>query len=108
MPVGRLWRVFVGRWETASWPLDESEPGDVALIARYCRWLNFGAVDLLIAESRVVTLLKDKAVGRALSAVAWALLEHGAIPGHRVEELVAEADIDAAVVRRALLPLGEV
>ena len=98
--------VFVRCWEAARWPLDESDPGDVGLVARYCRWLCYDVVDLLMAESHVASLLKDKAVGRALSAVGWALLEHGAIPGQRVEKLVADADIDPAVVSRALFPVG--
>ncbi len=98
--------VFVGRWESARWPLDENEPGDVGLVARYCRLLDYDAADLLMAESRIEVLLRDRSVRLALSDLGSALLEHGAIPGHRVEELVAQADVDPAVVRRALLPLG--
>ena len=97
--------VFVGCWESARWPLEESDPGDVGLVARCCRWLDYDVIDLLVAESHVEAMLRDKSVGRALSAVGRALLEHGAIPGQRVEELVAEANIDPVVVRRALSPV---
>ena len=57
--------VFVLRWEAGKWPLDESKPGDVGLVARYCRWLDFDAVDLLMAVARVKALLKDSSVGHA-------------------------------------------
>ena len=98
--------VFVGCWETARWPLDESDAGDVGLVARCCKLLSYDIVDLLMAETCVKSLLKDKSVGRALRAVGSALMEHGAITGQRVEDLVAEADIDPAVVPRALVPVG--
>jgi hypothetical protein len=99
--------LFVGCWESARWPLDEKAPGDEALVARYCRRLDFDAVDLLMAEACAATLLKHEPVERALWAVRWALLEHGVVPGHRVEEIVTEMDADPAVVRRARWALGE-
>ena len=68
------------------------------MVARYCRWLDLDAVDLLMAVAGVKALLKDRSVGHALTAVGSTLLEHGAIPGHRVKELVAEADVEPAVV----------
>ena len=89
----------VGRWI-------RTHLGDVGLVALYCRWLKYELVDLYLAEQAVRTLLKDERVHEATKAVGSELLEHGAIPGSRVSELVAEAGVGPAVVDRALLPLG--
>jgi len=91
----------VGRWPTAKWPLDENELGDFRFAAALCRWLKFDAVGLFIAECQVRKLLQDPSVHRAIRAVGTELLEHGAIPGRRVHELVEQANVDESAVRRA-------
>jgi hypothetical protein len=102
----RLLAVLAGpmctrRWETGKWPLDETEPGDVGLAGRLCRWLRYDRVDLFMAERRVEELLRDPSVRRALRAMGSELLTHGAIPGGRVSELVPQADVDDEAVKPA-------
>ena len=92
--------VFIRRWDTGRWPLDEGDPGDVGIIARLCKWLDYGPVDLYLAERQVRQLLQEPSVRRALTDVGYELLMHGAIPGDRVSEIVAEAGIDEAVIAR--------
>jgi hypothetical protein len=84
--------VFVRRWPTGTWPLDESEPGDIGFAARLCRWLEYGVVDLLMAERQVKKLLEEPHVKRALQEVGWELLQHGAIRGDEVRRIVREAE----------------
>jgi hypothetical protein len=96
--------VFARRWDTFRWPLDEHEPGDSGLVARYCRLLRYDWADLLMAERGVRTLLENQGVHEAVKAVGAELMDHGAIPGARVCELVAQAEVDPAVTDQALLP----
>ena len=90
-------------WPTGKWPLDERDPGDVGAVARLCRWLEFDEVDLLVTECRTRNLVREPSVHRAIQAVASELLEHGALEGRRVYELVSEADVDESAVRLALV-----
>jgi hypothetical protein len=94
-------RVFVRRWPTGTWPLDDNDTGDIAFAARLCRWLKLDAVGLFIVDSQVRKLLEDPSVHRAIRAVGTEVLEHGAIPGKRVYEIVEHADVDESALRRA-------
>ena len=98
--------LFVRRWPTGTWPLDEACPGDIGYAARLCRWLKFDAVDMFLTECRVTSLVREPSVHRAIRDVGSELLTHGALPGDRVHELVAGAGVDASAVR-ALVPLRE-
>jgi hypothetical protein len=80
--------VFTRRWPTGTWPLDATDPGDVGFVARLCRMLKYGLVDLFVAGQRVEKLLDEPYVKRALREVGWARLERGAIPGDEVRRLV--------------------
>jgi hypothetical protein len=91
--------VFVRRWPTGKWPLDDSDPGDVGFAASLCRWLRFDVVDLFMAERRVAKLLEEPSVHRVVRAIGSELLEHGAITGEQVYEVVAEIGVDPSVVR---------
>jgi hypothetical protein len=86
--------VFVRRWPTGSWPLDESEPGDIGFAARLCRSLKYGVVDLFMAERQVKKLLAEPHVKRALQEVGWELLQRGAIRGDEVRRIVREAEAE--------------
>ena len=94
--------VFIRSWESFRWPLDEHAPGDVGMVARYCRWLGYELVNLFMAEQRVKALLEDKRVRKGIKAVGSELLEQGAIRGSRVYELVADANVADTVTRKAM------
>jgi hypothetical protein len=96
--------IAANRWEVLEWPLDETTEGDLGIVARLCKHLHLDRVDLFVAEQRVRRLLEDRSVRGVLTAVGWELLEHGAIPGHRVYEILREENVDEAVVKQAAMP----
>jgi hypothetical protein len=91
--------IAVGRWEVLEWPLDETDDGDVGLVARLCKHLELSGVDLFMAEGRVRRQLEEPYVKRSLREVGWELLERGAISGDEVRRIVtreAEAEVGKA------------